>query len=251
MKFNIEEELNDQNLHLLSQLREKMEVEFEYYDEIDAQVFSIENRNIISINPNFFSNSAVAHELLHVWFRSLNLHCSNGIYLSAQENYKFGLVFDKRLCDFIGNCMEHYYIFPKFLEMGYLKEEFLSNEGMQCSLDSVKNLRIMKNDVYSPKDINMYIGLLISIYADHLSFDYSQHLELLEKMNGTLFMHVTNFWNAWMTVDIEEEDILKRTDFECFHDFITDMQEWIDTIPFKKESHSLVDYIKTFILGNR
>lgn len=226
MKFNIEEKLNEQNSQLLLLLRHKMEIEFACFEESYAQVYTIKNHNTISINPELFTNSSVAHELLHVWFNSLNSYSSNSIYYSARKNIKLHQILDKNLCDFIGNCMEHYKIYPKFLEMGYLQEDFLSTHGMQCPLSSIRNLQIIMNNVYSPKVINRYIGLLISIYADHLPFDYSQHLELMKQKEPHLFDIVTNFWNAWMHIDIEEK-ILKRTDSVCFNDFITDMQEWI------------------------
>ncbi|MFR0679007.1 hypothetical protein [Dysgonomonas mossii] len=121
MKFHTEEQLDEQNKRLLSEIRNKISVKFEVFNKPYFENYSINDSVIIYVNPKIFKNSSVAHELLHAWFRGLGLHGSNMIYLSAREKPKFSVVFDKKLCDHIGNCMDHYKIYPKFLEMGYGK----------------------------------------------------------------------------------------------------------------------------------
>lgn len=228
MKFNTEEHLDENNKKLLSEIRNKMSVTFEIFNKPYFENFSINNSVTVYVNPQIFTNSSVAHELLHAWFRSLGLHGSNMIYLSAREKPKFSVVFDKKLCDHIGNCMDHYKIYPKFLEMGYVPEDFLSSKGMQCDINSIRKLRIQNNGVYSAKHLNSYIGNLISIYADHLPNDYSQHLAQMQSIEPELFDIVTEFWQAWENVDIENPDHITRTDFETINDFIMNIECWIE-----------------------
>lgn len=229
MKFNTEEKLDEQNKQLVSEIRNKMSVKFEAFNKPYFENYSINDSVIIYVNPKIFKNSSVAHELLHAWFRGLGLHGSNMIYLSARERPKFSVVFDKKLCDHIGNCMDHYKIYPKFLEMGYAPEDFLSSKGMQCDINSIRKLRVQNNGVYSAKHLNNYIGYLISIYADHLPNDYSQHLAQMQSVEPELFDIVTEFWKAWKNVDIENSDPITRMDFEAINDFIMNMENWMES----------------------
>jgi len=228
MRFNIDEHLDKHNKQLLSEVRNKMSVKFEIFNKPYFENYSINDNVIIYINPKVFNNSSVAHELLHAWFRGLGLHGSNMIYLSAREKPKFSVVFDKKLCDHIGNCMEHYKIYPKFLEMGYASKDFLSSKGMQCDINSIRKLCIQRNGIYSVKHLNNYIGFLISIYADHLPNDYSRHLALIQGIEPKLFDIVSEFWQAWKEVDIENPDPITRTDFDAIHSFIMNVEDWIE-----------------------
>lgn len=230
MKFNVEEELNEQNKQLLSEIRTKMSVKFEIFNKPYFVNYSLNNSVTIYVNPKIFKNSSVAHELLHAWFRGLGLYGSNMIYLSAREKPKLGVVLDKKLCDHIGNCMDHYKIYPKFLEMGYAPEDFLSSKGMQCDINSIRKLRIQSNGVYSAKQLNNYIGYLISIYADHLPNDYSQHLIQMQSIEPELYNVVSEFWQAWKNVDIENPDQFTRTDFESINGFIMNIEDWMDSV---------------------
>jgi hypothetical protein len=227
MKFS-EELLDEQNKQLLSEIRNKMSVKFEIFNKPYFENYSINDNVTVYVNPKIFSNSSVAHELLHAWFRGLGLMGSNLIYLSAKEKPKFSNVFDKKLCDHIGNCMEHYKIYPKFLEMGYVPEEFLSSKGMQCDINNVRKLRTQSNGIHSAKHLNNYIGYLISIYADHLPNDYSQHLVQMQNIEPELFDIVSEFWQAWRDVDIENSDPITRTDFEAINGFIISIEGWIE-----------------------
>lgn len=229
MKFNTEEHLDKQNKLLLSELRDKMIVKFELFNKLYFENYSINDTATIYVNPKLFDNSSVAHELLHAWFRTLGLHSSNLIYLSAIETPKFSSVFDKKLCDHIGNCMDHNKIYPKFLEMGYIPENFLSSKGLQCDINNIRKLRIQSNNVYSAKHLNNYIGYLISIYADHLPNDYSQHLILMQSFDSDLFEIVSRFWKAWEDVDITNPNPITRTDFRTINDFIINIESWIES----------------------
>ena len=227
MGFNIEEQLDEQNKRLLSEVRNKMSVRFEIFNEPYFENFSINNNVTVYVNPKIFSNSFVAHELLHAWFRGLGLLGSNMIYLSVKDEPKVNIILDKKLCDYIGNCMDHYKIYPKFLEMGYAPDSFLSSKGMQCDINSIRKLHTQINGIYLAKHLNNYIGFLISIYADHLPNNYSQHLIKMHSLEPELFDIISEFWQAWKDVDIENPDPITRTDFEAINSFIMNIENWV------------------------
>ena len=227
MKFNTEEHLDEQNKLLLEQIREKYSVNFELSNKPYFENYSINNNITIYINPRIYNNSSLAHELLHAWFRSLGLHGSNMIYLSACENKKMSKIFDKKLCDHIGNCMDHCKIFPKFVSMGYDSNDFLSSKGLQCDIKDVKKLRLVSNHIYSAIHLNNYIGYLISILADHLPNNYSEHIDILKNIEPDLYNIVLSFWEDWLNVDITDSNHITRTDFETINGFILNIESWI------------------------
>lgn len=231
MLFNVEKRLNAQNADLLLDLRKTIPVKFKRTKKPYFEVSVINNRASIFVNPKIFNNSHVAHELLHVWFARLGLHGSNLIYLRAKEKPIFAAVFDRFLCDHIGNCMAHNKIYPMFLEMGYAPEDFLISSDMQCDIDRVRCLCIQRNGIYSAIQVNCYIGYLISIYADHLPHDYSQHLKLLYNFEPELFDMVSGFWRAWKDVDVTNPSPLTRDEFSAINGFINDFEEWATNKP--------------------
>lgn len=235
MKFNIEEHLDEQNLRLLSKVRSKLSVKFEQTEKPYFECYLVNEIITIYYNPKIFKNSSFAHELLHGWYYSLDLFGSNLIYLTLIESEKSRIIFDKTLCDHIGYCMAHCKIYPKFLNMGYAPEEFLSSSGLQCDFNHIKVLRTRKNEVYSAINLNFYIGSLISIHADHMPNDYSQHLNLMRAMEPELFDIIEVFWQEWsdvdVDVDVDENDIILRTDFEVIFNFNQNIKNWIEFKP--------------------
>ena len=85
MKFNTEEQLDEQNKQLISEIRNKMSVKFEVFNKPYFENYLINDSVTVYVNPKIFKNSSVAHELLHAWFRGLGLHGSNMIYLSVEN----------------------------------------------------------------------------------------------------------------------------------------------------------------------
>ncbi len=215
---------------LLSELQESFQISFETWDESYAGVYTQNNEAIISFNPRKVTEVCIAHELLHVWLKQFGYRSTNCFKLYWADTPFLSEVFDTRLCDHIGNCMDHVKMFPKFSEMGYSPENFIQNGGKsQCSVMVVRFIFLKVNGNYSPSGVNSFIGNLISIYADHCDNNYSKQLALLQKKDPELFDIVTKFWNEWAEFDIENIDIIHNSDFDLMERFISDMEEWCET----------------------
>ena len=221
--------LDIKNQKLLSDLQEIYEIDFEEKNIEYCEVFSKNSKSTIYYNPTIVDNDSIAHELLHIWLNTFNYISANILYILSQENVKLKKIFNKKLCDYIGNCMDHIKMYPKYLEMGYSSHKFVTlgiNE--KSSIEDLRNLKI-KNVLkfYNSKEIENYIGNLISIYADHYQNDYSKHIDILKNKDPELFKIITKFWNTWKNFDIENIDCIFNSDVEVMSDFYEDIENWV------------------------
>ena len=222
--------LDENNNRLLSELEKEYQIEFRAENVDYYSVFTQNKTAIISYNPqNKIEDESIMHELLHIWLIQFKCLSGNHIYLSCLNHKKLKLVFIKFLTDYIGSCFDHYKMYPKFIEMGYAPEKFLScGVAEKCTIKDIKNLKMRVLLAYSAKSVEKYIGYLISIYADHIDNNYTEHLRLLKQKNAELFEIVTNFWNKWKVFDIQNIDPIENSDFDLFESFISDMENWVE-----------------------
>jgi hypothetical protein len=215
---------------LLTELQNTFNISFEVWNKNYAEVFTQNNNAVISFNPKKVTAACVAHELLHVWLNQYEYLSGNYLRMSFLETPFLSEVFDKRLCDHIGNCMDHNKMYPKFREMGYSPESFIQNGGKsQCSISDVRSIFLKVNGKYSPAGVNSFIGHLISILADHCDNDYDKQLTMLQKRDQELFNVVTDFWQEWEAFDIEKIDAINNSDFDLMDRFRSNLESWCET----------------------
>jgi len=120
-------------------------------------------------------------------------------------------------------------MYPKYTEMGYSPKQFLKN-GLKekCSILEIKTLRFDSSKKIRPTMVDYFIGYTIAINADHVNNDYTQHNQLLEKLNPELFQIVNQFWNDWISFDIENIDPIYNSDFDLYENFISNMEGWAE-----------------------
>lgn len=221
-------QLDDKANELLTELRQFTDISFETHNENYCGVSQQNNKAIIYYNPNNFSNSSIVHELLHIWLNKFEYFVGNHIYMICLSHPKLFKVFSKFLCDYIENVFDHNKMYPRYKELGYSDEEFIVN-GLKekCSIQDIKQLSLKFLNVYNAESINRFIGYLLSIYADHVSNDYSEHIKLLKAKDSQLFQIVTEFWNRWVNFDVTNVDSLYNSPFEISNPFIDEMENWI------------------------
>lgn len=214
---------------LLAELRLDFEIDFGEKNINYCEVFSQNGKSTIYYNPDIVDTESIAHELLHILLDKYDYVLGNHIYLTFKSDWKLSKVFSKFLCDYIGNCFDHYKMYPKFKAMGYSDEKFLMN-GLKekCSLMDIKTLHLKFLCKYKANSINKFIGYLVSIYADHIDINYEEHLALLHKKEPELFKILTDFWNKWIVFDIENIDAIYNSDIELVDSFMTDMELWFE-----------------------
>jgi hypothetical protein len=232
--MNIEQILDENATKFLSELKQDFEIDFQEKKINHCEVFCHNDKATIFFNPIIVRVESIVHELLHIWLKKYNYVIGNHIYLLFQLDWKLSKIFNKFLCDYIENCFDHYKMYPKYLEMGYSPEKFIIN-GLdeKCLVNDVKGLHLKFLKSYKADSVNRFIGYLISIYADHIDNDYSEHLKLLNKKEPELFRIVTDFWYQWTEFDIENIDPIYNSDKDIVNSFMNEMENWIESKKIK------------------
>ncbi|NQU83818.1 MAG: hypothetical protein HQ536_03845 [Parcubacteria group bacterium] len=217
-------------LDLLEDLKKDFSISFQTKDVNYCEVFQKSKSAIIYYNPKIVNTESIAHELLHIWLTRFNYCIGNHIFLSTRSKKKLNKILNKFLCDYITNCCDHFKMYPKYIEMGYSPSEFLTNSlAPKASLKDVKKIKLKLLGLYKSHTINLYIGCLISILADHVENDYTEHQSILKNKDTELYRIITQFWAKWVDFDIENIDPIFNSDIELTDKFIEELTNWVDT----------------------
>ena len=95
-----------------------------------------------------------------------------------------------------------------------------------ASLQDVKGIKLKLVGLYNSISVNLYIGCLISILADHAENDYTEHHAILKTKDAELYSIVTQFWTKWVDFDIENIDPIFNSDLELTDNLIEEFTKW-------------------------
>jgi hypothetical protein len=224
----IPKNIDEKTLELLVDLQNEFDISFEIKDIDYCEVFQKSNTAIIYYNPKIVTTESITHELLHIWLNRFNYSISNRIFFSAQSNKKLRKFLNKFLCDYISNCCDHFKMYPKYLDMGYSPKEFLKNGlKLKTSILDIKKIKLKFFGFYNSQSVNLFIGYLFSILADHIKDnDYSEHHKYLIEKDSKLYTIIIDFWSKWEVFDIDNIDPIYNSDLELSHSFINELTNW-------------------------
>jgi hypothetical protein len=224
----IPENIDKKTIELLNDLQTDFEILFEMKNIDYCEVFQNNNTAIIYYNPKYVNTESIAHELLHVWLKRFNYSIGNHIFLCTRDNEKLSKVLNKFLCDYISNCCDHVKMYPKYLEMGYSPKAFLENGlELKATILEIKEMKLKFLENHDPQAINLFIGYLFSILADHIKEnDYTLHHKYLKEIDYKLYNIICDFWRKWELFDIENIDPIFNSDLDLSDSFIKELVDW-------------------------
>ena len=221
--------LDKKTIELLNNLQTDFEIIFKIKDIDYCEVTQKSNIATIYYNPNTVNTESIAHELLHIWLKQFNYSIGNRIFNCTKNDKKLSKFLNKFLCDNIGNFCDHPKMYPKYLEMGYSPKEFLEN-GLEykSSISEIKKIKLKFLGFYNSQSINIFIGCLFSILADHIKEnDYREHHKHLMEKDSKLYAIVCDFWKKWEILDIENIDPIYNSDLELTDSLIEGLFNWV------------------------
>lgn len=128
----------------------------------------------------------------------------------------------------IGNWFEHIKIFPKFIELGFDKSEFLFDNDLVKLRENYAKTILKKYDVFglvNPFYVDSFIGYFFvaksDISSDH---NYSTQYEILKNTDSLLFYALEKTWEEW-----EKVDIYSNTNINNYHNVSNLLVEELDT----------------------
>ena len=210
--------LDERNIELWNNLSSKFKIEVFTAVTDHDHCYSINKDVEIYLNPKRANSASLTHELLHVWLRDLEVFIGSSFQLSFPDNKKMRKIISKKLLLQLGDWFDHVKMFPKFIELGYDKSDFLYDNSLnKFTLKDAK--RIKRNfkyfGIYISNTIDYFIGKYFSAKADVSSpFDYSINYSFLADTDYKLFEILENTWEMWLNLNIHSQDILDVQYFE-------------------------------------
>ena len=226
--------IDNRNLKLWDTLRSIHEIEI--YKEIrpDYSSFSNSGKTIIYVPFNNLDTASFTHELLHIYLRTKQVFIGGGLILSIKNSQVLSKIFSNDLLDHIGNCLDHIKMLPEFLQLGYNKNEFISdysiNKLTKEEIAKIKELfttGIWFRKVYDAKAIDAFVGKYFAVNAcPNDSFDYAKQLVDLKKIDSDLFQILDTFLTNWKDFDFNNTDPITGNYHMLLFNFIENLEKW-------------------------
>lgn len=227
--LEIEQIFDEPTRRLFDEVKESFTISFKSWEHDFWEVETKEKKSVIYYDVNNINADSLVHELLHLKVKQFDYLSTNYLKSGFSRHPFLSKVFDIRLCQHIGNCMDHIKMYPKYNEMGYSDKAFIRDGGKpQSNMSVIKQIFLKVNGQYSATGINQFIGNSISILADHCPNDYSKEISVLRKIDKELFEVVSNFWNEWDEFDIENIDPINNSDLELLDRFVDETENWFE-----------------------
>ena len=125
---------------------------------------------------------------------------------------------------------------PIYLEMGFDRTKFiLDYDVYKCDNDELRNFELYysSNNIINTTVVDPYIGRLVSILADpNMTFDYSEQLMRLQKIDSKLFQVITSLFKNWNDLKIKDRTLLDIDYTDVVNLFIDELNEWKRTNRF-------------------
>ncbi len=223
----IEGLVDSRNSLLWNELNSTCSISIESTELDEYAISSKDNNSIIYVSKNNINSSSFTHELLHLLLRKKGVNIGTLLSLLVRNKRFLSNIFSEGLIDHIGNCLCHVKMLPPFLEMGYKKEDFISDYGInkltESDLLEIKAL-LLDN---STSGINFFIGKFFAAKAcPNNDFDYSSNLKLMQEMDTELYCILDDFFLAWNQYDYTDENPITGGYREFLSDFIAQLEDW-------------------------
>ncbi len=220
--------LDKRNKDLWHELNTKFRIRLE--ESFEPNYITNFNKNLVIIYVDIknLTPAPFTHELLHIQLKSKKIFTIDDLHKKIEPNDKVNYLFSIALKEHIGNCLEHIKILPKFINLGFRNNDFLSDFSTpKMTLKELNTLQLhFKNKEFYNKDaIDFFIGKFIAMKAcNNRLFNYNRYYIEFARLDKILFTLLDDFWSDWLTFDIDNPN---DTYDEIFDFFIDDIHNWI------------------------
>lgn len=225
----IDKLIDSRNLALWENLNSKFNISISETSKKFESCYSINNDVKIFVNPTS-SAASFTHELLHVWLRDLGIFIGASFTNAFKSDVKLGSIFSKELIDHMGDWFDHIKMFPKYLELGFEQELFLSDNGInkftEEDAEAIKERYSYQSNI-NTNAVDLYIGKFFSAKADISSgHEYQKQFQILNDLDRNLYNALDQVWKKWLEVDIFSNDILKPKYHDVAFLLMDSLEEW-------------------------
>lgn len=223
----VRESLCKVNSELLQELEQSVPVHFQsitdkYYGCVIHKGNTGLPIEVVIFCQEPFSNSKIAHELLHA--KAGLLLGDNAIMLCLAKQFQIDWMLNERLCSHILNCVEHVITYPIYqADMGFPSNEYFEpdeNEEKPTLLDSIK-----ENGKYNIKKVFQYLYWAFSLRFYPIDNRWKKELKSLKKTDFGLYQVINSFYLKIKDITLQETN--HKTIQEAYSSLANEMRDWI------------------------
>lgn len=222
--------LNGRNEFLWHEIKKNYNIKFEKSSNKENAVFQQSKNVTFYVDESNLCPDSFTHEMLHVYLSLNGIHINGALRLRLLGDDFFSLILSPNLIEHIGNCLEHVKMLPIYLEMGFDRTKFiLDYDVYKCDNDELRNFELYysSNNIINTTVVDPYIGRIVSILADpNMTFDYSEQLMRLQKIDSKLFQVITSLFKNWNDLKIKDRTLLDIDYTDVVNLFIDELNEW-------------------------
>lgn len=228
---NLSKLVDNRNIDLWNEITSKYEVDVQETINSNYGCYSESKTVIFYVPQNNYCPDSFTHELLHIYIRLKHVYICSNLILRVASSNNLKRIFNARLLEHIGNCLDHIKMLPIYLKMGYRKDKFLfdfhENKCTDQELSEIKRYyKLGKN--YNAKAVDVFIGKFFAIKADpNVNFNYSIALIKLKEIDEKLYLILDNFLISWIYYDLDNKDIF-NTYSDLVDQFYNELKSWLN-----------------------
>lgn len=226
--------VDDRNINLWEALNTTYEITIQREKRDTYAAFTQNGKATIYVPLDKRDPASFTHELLHIYLKTKEVYIGGALKLFVTQDPTLSKILSENLLEQIGNCLEHVKMLPKFLEMGFKSQDFISdysvNKLNQQEIRALKKhfkTRALFKKYYNSSAIDLYIGKYFSARAcPNKLFNYENGLQELKGIDIELFQILETFNRDWDKYDYNDRDPVTRDYHDFLSDFVNGLIKW-------------------------
>lgn len=203
--------IDDRNRILWNEIISKYQVAVHQSQNSEYSCYSKSNAATFFVPIDNLCRDSFTHELLHIYIRLKEVYIGSNLILRVSGSKVLQKIFNERLLEHIGNCLDHMKMLPIYLEMGFDRSKFLldyhTHKCTDKEIGDIKRFYKIGNR-YNAQAVEIFIAKFFAIKADpNLSFDYNNCLLKLKKIDERLHVILNEFISSWEIYDLNKNDV--------------------------------------------
>lgn len=232
----MKELIDSRNEKLWNTITDKYNISFKDSNNDEYSCYSKNDDITFYIVRDNLCKDSFTHEMLHVYLRMNDCFIGAGLKITICQSKILSSMLSFDLLEHMGNCLDHIKMLPIYLSMGFEREKFILDYNIhKCSPEELTSLKrnYRQGKKVNPKAVDLYIGKYFAMLADpNDSFDYSNQLESLAKIDPLLYQINKRMIDFWHEIKIEDRQIMDDDYHSVLFKYYDNLKKWISKNKF-------------------
>jgi len=227
----MKELIDSRNEELWNSLNKKYNITFKDSNNGEYSCYSENDDITFYIMSNNLCKDSFTHEMLHVYLRMNDCFIGAGLKNTICQNKILTSMLSIDLLEHMGNCLDHIKMLPLYLDMKFEREKFILDYNThKCTPEALTFLKrnYKQGGKVNAKAVDLYIGKFFAMIADpNNSYDYSNELESLKRIDPLLFKINKRMIDFWSEIKIKNRQIFDDDYHSVLFEYYDNFLTWI------------------------